>query len=228
MINCSTTPTTCQLNLVNIHRWDNGIYECIAMNSVGTIGRFYEVDVQFPPYVHSSREEVRHSVGDAVVIECMVDANPEPDIRWLHRYSNETKQEIDLSRQYSQEKLDKKREDRIWFIKHEQLNATRWKTSLFIQRIPKRLFNSNFICRAINRYGQGEQIITMLESHHFTKKHRHTSTTSVYSSSLSSVSTTTDEFLSEKLDEMANRSTRHSFTIFIFGCSAFLSCLYKQ
>ena len=151
MINCSTTPTTCQLNLVNIHRWDNGIYECIAMNSVGTIGRFYEVDVQckimsclfsgktgicywiVPPYVHSSREEVRHSVGDAVVIECMVDANPEPDIRWLHRYSNETKQEIDLSRQYSQEKLDKKREDRIWFIKHEQFNATRWKTSLFIQ-----------------------------------------------------------------------------------------------
>lgn len=69
-----------------------------------------------------------------MVVECMVDANPEPDIRWLHRYSNETKQEIDLSRQYSQEKLDQnRREDRVWFIKHEQLNATRWKTSLFIQ-----------------------------------------------------------------------------------------------
>lgn len=46
MINCSTTPTTCQLNLVNVNRWDHGTYECVAMNTIGTIGRFYELDVQ--------------------------------------------------------------------------------------------------------------------------------------------------------------------------------------
>jgi hypothetical protein len=46
MINCSTTPTICQLDLLNVDRWNNGMYECVAMNSIGTIGRFYEVDIQ--------------------------------------------------------------------------------------------------------------------------------------------------------------------------------------
>jgi len=41
-------------------------------------------------------------------------------------------QEIDLSRQYSQEKFDDQG-NKIWYIKHEQLNNTRWKTSLFIK-----------------------------------------------------------------------------------------------
>ncbi|UJR13501.1 hypothetical protein I4U23_000515 [Adineta vaga] len=187
MINCSTTPTTCQLNLVNVNRWNHGIYECVAMNNVGTIGRFYELDVQFPPYVQSTREEVYHSIGDAVVIECIIDANPEPEIKWLHRYSNEMKKEIDLTRQFVQENLGKKHEEKIWFIKNEQFNATRWKTSLFIQHIPRRLFNSNFLCRAINRHGEDEKSIMILENHHFTKKHRHSITTTVSSSSLSTI-----------------------------------------
>jgi hypothetical protein len=46
MINCTTTPTTCQLNLYDVNRWHNGIYECVATNSIGTIGRFYTLDVQ--------------------------------------------------------------------------------------------------------------------------------------------------------------------------------------
>ncbi len=46
IINCTTTPTTCQLNLYNVNRWDSGIYECVATNSIDTIGRFYTLDVQ--------------------------------------------------------------------------------------------------------------------------------------------------------------------------------------
>jgi len=46
MINCSLISSTCQLNIFNVTRWHNGIYECVAMNIVGTIGRFYELDVQ--------------------------------------------------------------------------------------------------------------------------------------------------------------------------------------
>jgi hypothetical protein len=85
------------------------------------------------PDVHSSSEELRHFVDDAVVIECWIDANPEPDIRWLHRYPADDKQEIDLSRQFSQENFEHNPSERIWYIRKEQLNATRWKTSLFIQ-----------------------------------------------------------------------------------------------
>jgi hypothetical protein len=46
MINCSIVSSICQLNLLNVTRWHHGIYECVAMNLVGTIGRFYELDVQ--------------------------------------------------------------------------------------------------------------------------------------------------------------------------------------
>ena len=46
MINCSTSSSTCSLNLLNVTRWHSGIYECVARNIAGTIGRFYEVDVQ--------------------------------------------------------------------------------------------------------------------------------------------------------------------------------------
>jgi hypothetical protein len=46
IINCTTTPTTCQLNLYNVNRWNSGIYECVATNSIDTIGRFYTLDVQ--------------------------------------------------------------------------------------------------------------------------------------------------------------------------------------
>lgn len=46
MINCSTLSSTCSLDLVNVTRWHTGIYECVAMNLAGTVGRFYEVDVQ--------------------------------------------------------------------------------------------------------------------------------------------------------------------------------------
>jgi hypothetical protein len=62
-----------------------------------------------------------------VILQCLIDANPEPEIRWLHRIFND----VDLTHQYSKEKED----NGLWYIKHEQLNATRWKTSLFIKVI---------------------------------------------------------------------------------------------
>lgn len=77
-------------------------------------------------------EDLSYFVGNAVLIECLIDANPEPDIKWFHRFADDTHQEMDLSRQYSQENLDVKHDD-IWYIKHEQFNTTRWKTTLFIK-----------------------------------------------------------------------------------------------
>ncbi|CAF1021701.1 unnamed protein product [Adineta steineri] len=229
IVNCSTTPTTCQLNLINVDRYHTGIYECVAMNIVGTIGRFYELDVQYPPDVHSLTEEYYHFIGDAVILECLIDSNPEPDIRWLHRYSNDIKQEIDLSRQFYQEHSDNNnnQDNRIWYIKHEQLNATRWKTNLFIKRIPRRLFNSNFICRAINHHGVGEQSINIIEKHHPSKKHRHT-TPEPFISNNTTLSSTI-KFISQTTNNIYNRSKKLSsnrYYLFILGLYSFLSSLY--
>ena len=66
------------------------------------------------------------------MIECLIDSNPEPDIKWFHRFAEDSHQEMDLSRQYSQENFDVKQNE-IWYIKHEQFNTTRWKTTLFIK-----------------------------------------------------------------------------------------------
>ncbi len=130
----------------------------------------------------------------------MIDANPEPDIRWIHRFTNDIHQEMDLSRQFNQgySNNNNRRDGPIWSITQEKINATRWKTNLFIkvnqsfdfiliqtfvffssfQHIPKRFFNSNFICRATNRHGQDERSITIIQNHHnHAKKHRHTTTT---------------------------------------------------
>lgn len=57
-------------------------------------------------------------------------------MRWLHRFSHDITQEIDLSRQFYRENLDHndgRQDNEVWYIKQEQLNATSWKTSLFIK-----------------------------------------------------------------------------------------------
>lgn len=263
IVNCSATPTTCHLHLVDVNRWHHGIYECVATNSIGTIGRFYELDVQckssvrrealerrsVPPEVHSPRDEVHHAVGEAMVIECLIDANPTPDIRWLHRYPTDVKQEIDLSRQFSQETFEHASDERVWYIKHEQLNATRWKSSLFIQvgrrssplghfpqrdrfvqRVPRRLMNSVFLCRAINRHGESEQPVHLIENHHYLKKYRHSTapdlpTTASATGSRRIVSAldrcssllSAVDLLAELPDEFVNRSSRCTSSLFIFA-----------
>jgi hypothetical protein len=77
-----------------------------------------------------------HSIGDTITFECLIDANPEPDIRWFHQFTNDINQEVDLSRQFNQgvyNNNNNKRENSIWSITQEKINETRWKTSLFIK-----------------------------------------------------------------------------------------------
>ncbi|CAF1172481.1 unnamed protein product [Rotaria magnacalcarata] len=244
MINCTTTPTTCQLNLYHVNRWHNGIYECVAANTIGTIGRFYTLDVQFPPDVYSPKVKSFHSIDDTITFECSIDANPEPDIRWLHRFTNDMNQEVDLSHQFNQGLYNhnSRREGSLLSITQEKINATRWKTMLFIRRIPKHFFNSNFVCRATNRYGQDERSITVMQNHHHhhvSKKHRHTTTTTTtVSTKMSTIfdlygaydeekyqSSSTPHFLSQETIDTTSRSRRISpyfFYSFIVGLYSFV------
>jgi hypothetical protein len=200
----------------------------------------------------------------------LIDANPEPDIRWIHRFTNDIHQEMDLSRQFNQGYLNhnnnNRRDGPIWSITQEKINASRWKTNLFIkvkhsliifpwarlsfylQHIPKRFFNSNFICRAANRHGRDERSITIIQNHHHAKKHRHTTTSSTtvdlnkqYDEDKYQSSSTTrkdiyfiikdlfiylySDFLSQDIDELTNRSIRLSpylFYTFIIGLYSFV------
>ena len=88
-----------------------------------------------PPDVYSPIVKSFHSIGDAITFQCLIDANPEPDIRWVHRFSDDINQEMDLSRQFKQgfPTQSARRESSMWSIEQEQINATRWRTSLFIK-----------------------------------------------------------------------------------------------
>lgn len=76
-----------------------------------------------------------HSIDDTITFECLIDANPEPDIRWLHRFINDINQEVDLSHEFNQglHNHNSRKEGSILSIKQEKINATRWKTMLFIR-----------------------------------------------------------------------------------------------
>ena len=70
-----------------------------------------------------------YSTAESVLLICWINSNPEAEIRWYHKFSEDTTDEIDLSRQYLQENS----QTHIWYIQTEQLNETQWKTSLFIK-----------------------------------------------------------------------------------------------
>ena len=68
-----------------------------------------------------------HSIDDQVTLNCYIDANPEPKIDWFHRFMNNDQENIVLSNEFSLNST------RIINKTIEQINATRWKTILFIQ-----------------------------------------------------------------------------------------------
>lgn len=57
LMNCSTISTYCPLTLFNLDRSHQGIYECLATNAHGTVGRFYEIDVQCKRNYGNERDE---------------------------------------------------------------------------------------------------------------------------------------------------------------------------
>jgi len=170
----------------------------------------------------------------------LIDANPEPDIRWFHQFTKDINQEMDLSRQFNQglyNNNNNRRDSPIWSITQEKINATRWKTNLFIKHIPKRFFNSNFICRAVNRHGQDERSIELIQNYHHyhaSKKHRHTTTAAATTTTPDLYkqynadeyqSSSTTHFLSQETDEITNHSRRlypYLFYSFIIGLYSFV------
>ena len=102
-----------------------------------------------PPDVYTPTEKSLHSAGDTMTFFCLIDANPEPDIRWFHRLGNDINHESDLSRQLHQGSQSGHQNGRrmtpYWSIEQEQINATRWKTSLLIKVSTMRRTSSSWL-----------------------------------------------------------------------------------
>lgn len=85
--------------------------------------RFFSFLFSVRPSVKIDDETIYSSIDDEIQLNCFIDGNPRPDIRWFHRFSpaddDDREEEMDFSTNFHS-------------INFEQLNSTRWKTSLLI------------------------------------------------------------------------------------------------
>ncbi|XP_061080635.1 intercellular adhesion molecule 5 isoform X4 [Conger conger] len=61
---------------------DGGQYTFIAKNSYGTANHTLEIEVLYPPTFELEREEVNVTQGDEVILECLAEGNPTPELTW--------------------------------------------------------------------------------------------------------------------------------------------------
>ncbi|XP_021053028.1 hemicentin-1 [Mus pahari] len=62
---------------------DAGIYKCVAINSAGTAGLFYSLQVHVPPSISGSSSMVEVVVNNLARLECEARGIPAPSLTWL-------------------------------------------------------------------------------------------------------------------------------------------------
>lgn len=76
---------------------DKSYYACVAANSVGAAKNIFKLNVLTPPRLKSSdgNDKFESTVvtrkGAPVLLECPVDANPKPEIKWTKNGGNSEK-----------------------------------------------------------------------------------------------------------------------------------------
>ncbi|VDK82636.1 unnamed protein product [Litomosoides sigmodontis] len=65
-------------------QYDSGRYTCFAENEVGILNTNYELEIIGPPKFHRRGDTVYEVVvGEAITMNCYVEAEPKPEIRWF-------------------------------------------------------------------------------------------------------------------------------------------------
>nr|XP_058964944.1 hemicentin-2-like [Pocillopora verrucosa] len=80
-----------QLTIVNVSRKDNGAYQCVASNEVGSAtSNAAIVNVQFGPEISEPPIDTTKKKGQTVVLSCLVAGYPTPAVAW-------TKNDVELN-----------------------------------------------------------------------------------------------------------------------------------
>ncbi|XP_066014896.1 hemicentin-1-like [Pocillopora verrucosa] len=80
-----------QLTIVNVSRKDNGAYQCVASNEVGSAtSNAAIVNVQFGPEISEPPIDTTKIEGQTVVLSCLVAGYPTPAVAW-------TKNDVELN-----------------------------------------------------------------------------------------------------------------------------------
>lgn len=75
-----------RLTVTNIQYHHRGLYRCVASNIIGTVTRNIEVKVKFRPKVKAVYSVVKQAQGYVTVLQCIVEANPNPSREELSWY----------------------------------------------------------------------------------------------------------------------------------------------
>ncbi|CAH1228206.1 HMCN2 [Branchiostoma lanceolatum] len=79
------------LRIINATRYDPGMYQCSAENEILPIGvGTVTLEVFYPPFINPSMEKkvTVQQGNDGFSLECLVDGNPEPQVRWRRKDTN--------------------------------------------------------------------------------------------------------------------------------------------
>jgi hypothetical protein len=133
------------LKIHNITKNDRGTYYCIADNGVGRgARRNVGVEVEFEPEVTVNRPSYSQALHYDADLHCHVEAFPSPSIIWLKDgYQLNDNQHNQIS---------------VFSTAHEFTD-----TVLRVRRIEKRQYG-RYVCKAVNKLGQKQAVIELLES----------------------------------------------------------------
>ncbi|XP_068759297.1 fibroblast growth factor receptor 4-like isoform X2 [Montipora capricornis] len=71
------------LNIVNLSRSDAGLYQCVAVNSVGSVASHGEnLRVYFAPEISCLPKHATRVEGQDVIFSCTIDGDPPPGVIW--------------------------------------------------------------------------------------------------------------------------------------------------
>lgn len=134
-----------RLTIDYVTKEDRGTYYCMADNGVGSgARRNIGVEVEFQPYVRSSRNQVEQALQYDADLHCHVEAFPSPSITWL-----KDGQVINDNQHYTIS---------IFARSDEFIDTT-----LRVKRIEKRQYGT-YVCKGSNKLGSNQTTIELIES----------------------------------------------------------------
>ncbi|XP_001920501.5 hemicentin-1 [Danio rerio] len=72
------------LKISDVRVVDSKLYTCSAVNPAGNVSLTYNLQVQAKPRIHPAPSTLKALIGQTVVLPCVVQGEPSPQVSWLH------------------------------------------------------------------------------------------------------------------------------------------------
>ena len=71
------------LLIVSVVSSDSGVYQCTAINRLGSVQENFVVNVNTVPSFENQLRNMELFVGDSVIIDCVITGQPPPTVHWI-------------------------------------------------------------------------------------------------------------------------------------------------